>query len=198
MPALVIVHAATGTAPVARSPIVRGNLRPIDTTLRPWTRTLRTDFSNAGKVVGRVRAHRADAYRLVLLMGAHCTTFVALKAVERPRCRVVHGGGRWSPVTNRPSAAVGNPCSQCGGSANLTRCVSHGDGVDRLPCPRVDCQGCWPRDGPYETRGTRGAGRPRWATGCSAKVCSQERRPMSDPPSLPTRQVIPQLAGGCP
>src|SRR5438034_9841737 len=75
----------------------------------------------------------------------------------------------------------------------LTRRTVWVDVRFRLPCPRGDCPARWPLDGPYETRSLRGAGRPRRATGCSAKVRSQERRSVSDPRGLPARQVIPQL-----
>lgn len=132
--------------------------------------------------------------------GAHWTTFRLLVDVGMSRRRVVHGGGRSAPATNRPAAAVGNPCSvrRCWPTKFLTRHTRCADVSFRLPCPRGDCPERWPLDGPHETRSPRGAGRPRRATGCSAKVCSQERRSVSDPPGLPTRQVIPQLAGVCP
>jgi hypothetical protein len=133
-------------------------------------------------------------------VGAHWTTFRLFEEVGMSRRRVVHGGGRSAPATNRPAAAVGNPCSvrQCWPAKFLTRHTRCADVSFRLPCPRGDCPSGWPLDGPHETRSPRGAGRPRRATGCSAKVCSQERRSVSDPPGLPTRQVIPQLAGVCP
>ena len=57
----------------------------------------------------------------------------------------------------------------------------------RLPCPSVDCLAGWPREGPNETRSAGGAGRPRRATGCSARQLKPERLSMSDPHSLPTR-----------
>ncbi len=103
-------------------------------------------------------------------------------------------------ATNRPTAAVGNPCFayRCWPARFLTRRTRCADVSFRLPCPRGDRPARWPFDGPHVTRSPRGAGRPKRATGCSATVCSQKRRSVSDPPGLPTRQVIPQLAGVCP
>jgi hypothetical protein len=131
---------------------------------------------------------------------AHWTTFRLFKDVGMSQRRVVHGGGRSALATNRPTAAVGNPCSPRWSwpTSFLNRRTRCADASIRLPCPRGDCPARWPLDGPHETRSPRGAGRPRRATGCSAKVSSQERRSVSDPPGLPTRQVIPQLAGVCP
>jgi hypothetical protein len=130
---------------------------------------------------------------------AHWTTFRLSKDVGMAQRRVVHGGGRSAFATNRPGAAVGNPCSTLRRwpASFLTRRRRCADVSLRLPCPRGDCPARWPPDGPHETRSPRGAGRPRRATGCSATVSSQERRSVSDPPGLPTRQVIPQLAGVC-
>src|SRR6266581_2181723 len=141
---------------------------------------------------------------------AHWTTLGVLKAVVWLWRRVIHRAWLWAtrpappwPGGELPTAAkhpVGNPCSIAGlwCAAALTRRRFGADGVIRLPCSRGDCQWRWPLDGPHETRSPRGAGRPRRATGCSAKVESQERRSVSVPRGLPARRVIPQLAGDCP
>ena len=131
---------------------------------------------------------------------AHKATSRLMRAVEVPRRRVVHGGGRSALATNRPSAAVGNPCSTRGAScaALLTPRGVAADGVHRLPCPCGNCLRRLPSQGPCETRSPQGAGRPRRAPRCSARPSKLERRFMSFPPRLPTRTVIPQLQGVCP
>jgi len=59
--------------------------------------------------------------------GAHWTTFQVLVDFGVAQRRVVHGGGRSALATNRPTAAVGNPC--------LTRRRVQEDRSNRLPCP---------------------------------------------------------------
>jgi hypothetical protein len=124
----------------------------------------------------------------------HWTTFPVFEDVGVAQRRVVHGGGRSALATNRPTAAVGNPC--------LTRRPEQEDRSNRLPCPCSDCHRHWPPDGPHETRSLQGAGRPRRATGCCATPTFTpvrcERRSVRIPRGLPARQVIPQLVGVCP
>src|SRR4051794_37927373 len=117
-----------------------------------------------------------------------CNLLLLASSVREP-CKLgasmyVHGGGRTALATDRPHGAVVNPCSL----RWLDVPSSNVEGVYRLPCPRGDCPGRWPLDGPHETRSPRGAGRPRRATGCSAAVCSQERQSVSFPRGLPARR----------
>jgi hypothetical protein len=142
-------------------------------------------------------------------VGAHWTTLAFVEAVSMPRRRVVHRAWLWTTrrtlISSRGVLSTtakhpeGNPCSQPSGQsiATLTWQGRLADCLIRLPCPWGDCLRCWPFDGPYETCSPQGAGRPKRATGCSAKVDRQERRSVSNPRGLPTRQVIPQLAGVC-
>jgi hypothetical protein len=132
--------------------------------------------------------------------GAHKATSRPMRAGEVLRCRVVHGGGRSALATNRPNAAVGNPCSTRSASCTnfLTFRRNAAEGVHRLPCPCGDCLRRLPAQGPCETRSPQGAGRPRRAPRCSATRAKLERLFMSSPPRLPTRTVIPQLQGVCP
>ncbi|PNG46017.1 putative metal-dependent hydrolase of the TIM-barrel fold protein (plasmid) [Variovorax sp. WDL1] len=83
-------------------------------------------------------------------------------------------------------------------TSSLTLPRTGAEVVIRLPCPRGDCHGGWLLDSPHDTRSTRGAGRLRRATGCSATLTQPERQFMSVPPCLPTRAVLPQTDGGCP
>ena len=130
---------------------------------------------------------------------AHKASSRLLTAIRALRCRVVHGGGRSALATNRPTAAVGNPCSTRRGShsADLTCVRRTTEGIDRLPCPCGDCLRRWPLEGPSETRSPQGAGRPRRAPRYSARQAKLERLFMSFPPRLPTRVVIPQRPGVC-
>ena len=131
---------------------------------------------------------------------AHKATSRPMEADRAAQSRVVHGGGRSALATNRPTAAVGNPCS--------TRCTPRAvcltprhpspEGVHRLPCPCGDCQRRLPWQGPRETRSPQGAARPRRAPRCSARPCKLERLFMSFPPRLATRAVIAQRQGVCP
>jgi hypothetical protein len=143
-----------------------------------------------------VSCTRADAGGRV----AHKATSRPMRADRVARRRVVHGGGRSALATNRPAAAVGNPCSpRCGPcAANLTLRRLSAEGVNRLPCPCGDCLRRSPSQGPSETRSPQDAGRPRRAPRCSARPSKLERLFMSFPPRLPTRTVIPQLQGVCP
>jgi len=157
-----------------------------------------------------LRAASRPGFALGAARRAHWGTFGCVEAASAPGCRVVHRARLWTtrPAPLRPRGVLSttakhpvvNPCSRRWWwlAAGLTRRAVGADGLIRLPCPRGDCLGRWPLDGPHETRSLRGAGRPRRATGCRAKVVSQERRSVSDPPGLPTRQVIAQLAGVCP
>jgi hypothetical protein len=151
-----------------------------------------------------------EGFALGAARRAHWATFRAIKVVGVQGRRVVHRAWLWTTrlAPLRPGGGLSttakhpvvNPCSRRRRprSGALTRDGVAADGLFRLPCPWGDCPARWPLDGPHETRSPRGAGRPRRATGCSARFRSQERRSVSDPPGLPTRQVIPQLAGVCP
>ena len=163
-----------------------------------WRRRRRTWWTRPWRCRQGVRQART-VHRTVRVR-AHKATSRPMRAVEVPRCRVVHGGGRSALATNRPTAAVGNPClARCAWSAaNLTPRCLHVEGVNRLPCPCGDCLLRLPLEGPSETRSPQGAGRPRRAPRCSATPSKLERLFMSFPPRLPTRTVIPQLQGVCP
>ena len=140
------------------------------------------------------------AHSLAVTVAAHKATSRPMRVVEVARCRVVHGGGRSALATNRPTAAVGNPClTRCASRASfLTSWCVLAQGVHRLPCPCGNCLRRSPSQGPGETCSPQGAGRPRRAPRCSARPSKLERLFMSFPPRLPTRAVIPQLQGVCP
>jgi hypothetical protein len=121
---------------------------------------------------------------------AHKATLRLVEAARVLRCRVVHGGGRSALATNRPTGAVGNPCSTPALRFVLTCSRRTTEGIHRLPCPCSDCPRRLPVEGPHETRGLQGAGRPRRAPRCCATPTQLERQFMSFPPRLPTRAVI--------
>ena len=149
---------------------------------------------------GRYATHTSGRCLNGVAHFAHKATSRPRRAARVPRCRVVHGGGRSALATNRPTAAVGNPCATRGAvhAALLTPWCVAAEGVHRLPCLCGDCQVRLPSQGPCETRSPQGAGRPRRAPRCSAMPSKLERLFMSSPPRLPTRAVIPQLQGVCP
>ena len=150
-------------------------------------------------------ARRAEVSLFGRPLGAHQATSPYWKGIESLRCRVVHRAWLWT--TRRPCIRpqgvlstiakhpVGNPFSthELRVFAALTPPRRTAEGMNRLPCPRGDCPGGLPFEGPHETRSPQGAGRPRRATGCSARSEPLERQLMSFPPRLPTRAVIPQL-----
>jgi hypothetical protein len=142
--------------------------------------------------------------------GAHKATSCSLKLPEGAQRRVVHRAWLWttrwpfvrprSVLSTTAKHSVVNPCSGRGFcvQAALTPPSKSTEGINRLPCPRGDCPRRWLLDSPNETCSTRGAGRPRRATGCSATLTQPERQFMSVPPCLPTRTVLTQTDGGCP
>ena len=101
---------------------------------------------------------------------AHWTTFRLFKGVGVAQRRVVHGGGRSALATNRPTAAVGNPCTN--NRADLTSGICT-PMLQMTSVPLGDCLVRWLCESPGETRSAKGAGRPKRATGCSAKSAGE-------------------------